>query len=488
MSASAVVRLASAARPLRAGSALARSSPLSPVRLVLPNFIRLYASKSYPKYTIIDMPALSPTMTQGNVGKWAKNIGDALAPGEVLVEIETDKAQMDYEFQDDGYLAKIFLEEGAKDVPVGKPIGLYVPEKDDVAAFADFSLADAQAAEAGGAPAAPAAAEPAAAPAAAPVTAAASTPAPAKSEEEPLPSPGRILASPIAKMIALEKGIPLKDIKGSGPGGRIIKADVEAYTPPVVAAAPTAAAPKTAASPAASAPAASTYVDMPLTSMRKTIASRLSASWTGNPHYFVSSTLTVSKLLKLREALNSTAEGRYKLSVNDFLVKAMALASLQVPTANSAYLEAEGVIRQYSVVDVSVAVSTPTGLITPIVRNAHAKGLATISKEIKDLGKRARDGKLKPDEYTGGTITISNMGMNPAVSSFTSIINPPQSSILAIGTVERRAVEDVDGGIKFEDVMTVTGSFDHRVVDGAVGGEWMKALKRVVENPLELML
>lgn len=291
------------------------------------------------------------------------------------------------------------------------------------------------------------------------------------------------MASPIAKAIALEKGIPLKDIKGSGPGGRIIKKDVEAYKPP--APAPTA----SKAAPAAAAAAASgTYEDIPISSMRKTIASRLTASTQTSPHYFVSSTITVSKLLKLREALNSTADGRYRLSVNDFLIKAMALASLRVPTANSAWLEAEGVIRQYSVVDVSVAVSTPTGLITPIVKNAHAKGLATISKEIKDLGKRARDGKLKPEEYTGGTITISNMGMNSAVSSFTSIINPPQSSILAIGTTERRAVEDIDGGIKFEDVITVTGSFDHRVVDGAVGGEWIKAFKTILENPLELLL
>ncbi|KAK9359974.1 2-oxoacid dehydrogenases acyltransferase-domain-containing protein [Lipomyces starkeyi] len=477
MSATIVARLASATAVRRAANACVRSSSPLHQRLVLPNLIRLYASKSYPPHSIIDMPALSPTMTQGNVGKWSKAVGDALAPGEILVEIETDKAQMDFEFQDDGYLAKILLEEGAKDVPVGKPIGVYVPNEEDVGAFADYTL-DEAITEHGGKPASapePAAAPAAAAPSSTPKAASAAEPA----DEPELPTVNRILASPIAKTIALEKGIPLKDIKGSGPGGRIIKADVEAYKAPASKAVPTA---------APSAPAAATFDDIPISSMRKTIASRLTSSVQTSPHYFVTSTVTVSKLLKLREALNSTADGRYRLSVNDFLVKAMALASLQVPIANSAWLEAEGVIRQYSVVDVSVAVSTPTGLITPIVKNAHAKGLAAISKEVKDLGKRARDGKLKPEEYSGGTVTISNMGMNSAVTSFTSIINPPQSTILAVGTTERKAVEDVDGGIKFEDVITVTGSFDHRVVDGAVGGEWIKAFKRIVENPLELLL
>ncbi|KAK9433722.1 2-oxoacid dehydrogenases acyltransferase-domain-containing protein [Lipomyces doorenjongii] len=479
MSATIVARLASATAVRRAANACVRSSSPLHQRLVLPNLIRLYASKSYPPHTIIDMPALSPTMTQGNVGKWAKAVGDALGPGEILVEIETDKAQMDFEFQDDGYLAKILLEEGAKDVPVGKPIGVYVPNEEDVGAFADYTL-DEAITEHGGKPASAPEPEPSAAPAAA---AASSTPkaAPAAepADEPEAPTVKRILASPIAKTIALEKGIPLKDIKGSGPGGRIVKADVEAYKPPATKAVPTAA-PLTQA--------AATFDDIPISSMRKTIASRLTSSVQTSPHYFVSSTVIVSKLLKLREALNSTADGRYRLSVNDFLVKAMALASLQVPIANSAWLEAEGVIRQYSVVDVSVAVSTPNGLITPIVKNAHAKGLAAISKEVKDLGKRARDGKLKPEEYSGGTVTISNMGMNSAVTSFTSIINPPQSTILAVGTTERKAVEDVDGGIKFEDVITVTGSFDHRVVDGAVGGEWIKAFKRIIENPLELLL
>jgi pyruvate dehydrogenase E2 component (dihydrolipoamide acetyltransferase) len=285
-------------------------------------------------------------------------------------------------------------------------------------------------------------------------------------------------------MIALEKGIPLKDVKGSGPNGRIVKRDVENWKP---AAAPAAA---PAASPAAAAPAGAIYEDIPITMMRKTIANRLTESKRINPDYIVSSTVSVSKLQKLRQSLNASSNGEFKLSINDILIKAIAIASQRVPQVNSHWLENEGVIRQYKNVDVSVAVATPTGLITPVVKNAHAKGLVAISKEAKELGKKARDGKLTPEEYQGGTITISNMGMNHAVSLFTAIINPPQAAILAVGTVERRAIEDPESetGVAFDDVMALTASFDHKVVDGAVGGEWIKALKQVIENPLELML
>lgn len=460
---------------------------------------RHYAS--FPPHTVIGMPALSPTMTQGNVGAWQKAIGDQLSPGDVLVEIETDKAQMDFEFQEEGFLAKILVEQGSKDVPVGTPIGVYVDDAADVAAFADFSASDAGSAPAAAPaePAAPAAPEPAAAPT--PAAAAPSTPPPAATPAATSSSSdsGRIKASPIAKQIALEKGIPLKDIKGTGPDGRIIKRDVESWTPPAAAAAPAPAAKPSApaASPAAAAPAASViapgvaYQDIPISQMRKTIATRLQQSKNTAPHYTVSSTMSVSKLLKLRGALNAGAEnGEYRISVNDMLIKAMAVANLKVPTVNTSWLDAEGVLRQYTNVDVSVAVATPTGLITPVIKSANLKGLAAISNEIKALGKKARDGKLLPEEYQGGTVTISNMGMNPAVSHFTAIINPPQSAILAVGTTERRAVEDPssENGFVFDSVMTVTASFDHRVVDGAVGAEWIKALKKVVENPIELML
>lgn len=224
--------------------------------------------------------------------------------------------------------------------------------------------------------------------------------------------------------------------------------------------------------------------------MRKTIASRLQESVQKNPHFFVTSSLSVTKLLKLRQALNSSSEGKYKLSVNDFLIKAIAAASKKVPAVNSSWRE--GSIRQFNTVDVSVAVSTPTGLITPIVTGVDARGLESISGKVKELAKKARDNKLKPEEYQGGTISISNMGMNAAVDHFTAVINPPQAAILAVGTTKKVAVpvENDDGttGVEWDDQITVTASFDHKVVDGAVGAEWIREFKKVIENPLELLL
>jgi pyruvate dehydrogenase E2 component (dihydrolipoamide acetyltransferase) len=282
------------------------------------------------------------------------------------------------------------------------------------------------------------------------------------------------LISPVAKALALEQGVPIKTLKGTGRGGQITKEDVEKYKPSTTAAGPS-------------------YEDIPLTFMRKTIASRLQQSIRENPHYFVSATLSVTKLLKLRQALNASAEGKYKLSVNDFLVKACAAALLRVPTVNSSWREENGqvFIRQHNTVDVSVAVATPVGLITPVVKNVQNLGLASISNQIKDLGKRGRDNKLKPEEYQGGTFTISNMGMNPAVERFTAIINPPQAAILAVGTLRKAPVPiatEEGTSLEWDDQIVVTGSFDHKVVDGAVAGEWIKELKRVVENPLELLL
>ena len=253
--------------------------------------------------------------------------------------------------------------------------------------------------------------------------------------------------------------------------------------------------PAAAASPAASATGPPTYEDTPATSMRKTIASRLTQSMNQNPHYFVASSVSVTKLLKLRAALNASAAGAYKLSVNDFLIKAVAVAAKKVPLANSSWREIDGqvVIRTHHVVDVSVAVSTPIGLMTPIVRNVTGSGLQTISAQIKDLGKRARDGKLKPEEYQGGTITISNMGMNEAIDRFTAVINPPQATIVAVGAVKkvavpREGVEDGAEGFEWDEQIVLTGSFDHKVVDGAVGGEYMRELKKVIESPLNMVL
>ncbi|KAL3455797.1 2-oxoacid dehydrogenases acyltransferase-domain-containing protein [Aspergillus heterothallicus] len=440
---------------------------------------RFYASKSFPPHTIISMPALSPTMSAGNIGAWQKKAGDGLQPGDVLVEIETDKAQMDFEFQEEGVLAKVLKETGEKDVSVGSPIAVLVEEGVDVSAFESFSLEDAGEG-AGGAPAK----ESAEAPNETPKASEPSTPEPTPGAYEPDTSGEKLQPSldrepsisPAAKALALEKGVPIKALKGTGRGGQITKEDVEKFK---------------STAPAAAAEAGSE--DIPLTSMRKTIATRLQQSWNQNPHFFVSTTLSVTKLLKLRQALNASADGKYKLSVNDFLVKACAVALQKVPQVNSSWTEENGqvVIRQHKAADISVAVATPVGLITPIVKNAQGLGLSSISNQIKDLGKRAKDNKLKPEEFQGGTFTISNMGMNPAVERFTAVINPPQAGILAVGTTRKVAVpvETEEGtSVEWDDQIVVTGSFDHRVVDGAVGAEWIKELKKVVENPLELML
>lgn len=443
---------------------------------------RWYSSK-FPSHTVINMPALSPTMTQGNIASWSKKEGDELAPGEPIAEIETDKATMDFEFQEEGYLAKILLGDGSQDVPVGKPIAVYVEDSGDVLAFENFTAEDAG--EGAAKPKEEAKEEPKEEPKEqkeskeSKESSESKESKPAAKTSAPKPS-GRIFASPLAKTIALEKGISLKNVKGTGPNGRIVAKDLDSIKESTPAA-------------AAAAPAAATggsYTDTPLTNMRKTIASRLLQSTQQSPTYIVSSEISVSKLLKLRQSLNASAEDRYRLSVNDLLIKAIAKASLRVPEVNSAWLGDQGVIRTYNYVDVSVAVATPTGLITPIVKNADTKGLAAISTEIKDLGKRAKANKLAPEEFQGGTVTISNLGMNHAVNSFTSIINPPQTSIFAIGTVTKKAVpSDVnEQGFVFDDVMTITGTFDHRVIDGALGGEFMKALKKIVENPLELLV
>ena len=354
-------------------------------------------------------------------------------------------------------------------------------EGTDVASFESFSLEDAGGDKSGApaeekkeAPESKGAAEAAPAPSAEPEPVAQE---PETTGEKLQPSLDREpVISPAAKALALEKGVSIKSLKGTGRGGQITKEDVEKAQ---------------ASAPAGAAGAA--YEDIPLTSMRKTIASRLQQSTRENPHYFVSTTLSVSKLMKLRQALNASSEGKFKLSVNDFLVKACGVALLKVPAVNSSWREENGqvVIRQSKSADVSVAVATPAGLITPVVKNVQGLGLSSISNQVKDLGKRARDNKLKPEEYQGGTFTISNMGMNDAVERFTAVINPPQAGILAVGTTRKVAVpvETEEGtSVEWDDQIIVTGSFDHKVVDGAVGAEWIKELKKVIENPLELLL
>ena len=358
--------------------------------------------------------------------------------------------------------------------PPPQPIAILVEEGTDVSAFAEFTLKDAG----GDAGAAAPPQQEQASSESAPTPA--STPAP---EPEETGSGGKLEpaldrepnVSAAAKRLAAEKGVSLKGLKGTGPAGKITEEDVK----------------KASSAPAAGAAVSGAlYEDIPISGMRKTIASRLKESVAENPHYFVTSALSVSKLLKLRQALNSTSEGKYKLSVNDFLIKAIAVASRKVPAVNSSWRD--GFIRQFNTVDVSVAVSTPNGLITPIVKGVEGRGLESISSAVKELAKKARDNKLKPDEYQGGTISISNMGMNPAVERFTAVINPPQAAILAIGSTKKVAIpaeaEDGTTTVEWDDQIVVTGSFDHKVVDGAVGAEWMRELKKAIENPLELLL
>lgn len=463
------------------------------------------------------MPALSPTMTQGNIGTWQKNAGDAITPGDVLVEIETDKAQMDFEFQEEGFIAKTLLDSGAKDVPVGSPIAILVENEDDVSAFADFTIADAggkeKSAKANTSVKEPESGEkpqekqeestkstpPTAAKqesSSEKSSASESKPAAAEkpaAEESSSTSGGRIFASPVARRLAEEKGIALRDVKGSGPDGRVVKADIENHKPAKAVAAPapakgeSAPADKPAKVSQAGASAEAAYTDIALTGMRKTIAARLAESKQNSPHYYLTVSINMDKTLKLREALNLAADGRYKLSVNDFIVKATAQALKEVPEANSAWYGE--FIRQNHNADICIAVATPNGLITPIIKSAQSIGLSTISNRSKKLAKKAREGKLKPDEYQGGTFTISNLGMF-GIQNFTAIINPPQACILAVGeTSDVLALDPTsEKGFKSIKVMQATLSSDHRVVDGAVGAKWTKAFKRILENPLELLL
>ncbi|KRZ09794.1 Dihydrolipoyllysine-residue acetyltransferase component of pyruvate dehydrogenase complex, mitochondrial [Trichinella pseudospiralis] len=444
---------------------------INSLRVVLKNL------GSLPSHTKVHMPALSPTMEKGNVVSWKKKEGEEVAEGDLLCEIETDKATMGFESGDEGYLAKIVIPEGSKDVPVGNLLCVIVENADDVEAFSKLSaeeLGAQPAAAPAAAPTAPPAAAPAATPAAAPpppVTAAA---APAAPKPPVAAAPGgRVFASPLAKKLAGEQKIDLQSLKGTGPEGRILAGDL---SQPAAA----------GARMQVVVPAGGKFTDIELSNMRKTIARRLLESKTAIPHYYLTVEIFVDKILQLRSKLNDELkkENR-KISVNDFIVKASALACKQVPEVNSFWMET--FIRRNEFVDVSVAVSTDTGLITPIVFNADSKGILEISEEIIALSTRARAGQLKPEEFQGGTFTVSNLGMF-GVNHFTAIINPPQSAILAVGTVQKRVVLDEDKRCAEASVLTVTLSCDHRIIDGAVGAKWLQQLKRYLEKPYTMLL
>ncbi|XP_061105072.1 dihydrolipoyllysine-residue acetyltransferase component of pyruvate dehydrogenase complex, mitochondrial isoform X2 [Conger conger] len=444
---------------------------------------------SYPSHMKILLPALSPTMTMGTVQRWEKKVGEKLSEGDLLAEIETDKATIGFEVQEEGYLAKIMITEGTRDVPLGTPLCIIVEKEADIAAFADYVETGVAEIMTPPPPPAPVAAPtPPPPPAVAPAAVPAAVPAAAPKD--------RVFASPLAKKLAAEKGISLAQVKGTGPDGRVTRKDIESFVPPKPAPAPPV---EPAVAPAAPAPApvaptpavaaapTGTFTDIPISNIRKVIAQRLMQSKQTIPHYYLSVDVNMDQVLELRKELNQEVKAdNIKLSVNDFIIKASALACLKVPEANSSWLDT--VIRQNHVVDVSVAVSTANGLITPIVFNAHIKGLATISQDVGSLAAKARDGKLQPHEFQGGTFTISNLGMF-GIKNFSAIINPPQACILAVGGSERRLLPaDNEKGFDVASMMSVTLSCDHRVVDGAVGAQWLAEFRKFLEKPVTMLL
>ncbi|MBI2253941.1 MAG: pyruvate dehydrogenase complex dihydrolipoamide acetyltransferase [Proteobacteria bacterium] len=423
------------------------------------------------------MPALSPTMTEGNLAKWLKKEGDAVKAGDVLAEIETDKATMEVEAVDEGTLAKILVPGGAQGVKVNDVIAVLIEEGEDASAIS-------------AAPTTKTAPAPTAAPAAPPAKAEAA-PA-AKPAATPAAAGGRVIASPLAKRIAEQQSIDLSSIKGSGPNGRIVKADLEGAPKGGAKPAPAAAAAK-APSAAPAIPGAAQFGEpefelIPHTSMRKTIARRLQESKQFVPHFYLTVDCEIDKLLKLREEVNAASPkdgpGAYKVSVNDFVVKASAVALKQVPAANASWSD-DGV-KMYKSADISVAVAIPGGLITPILRHADRKRITELSVEMKDLAGRAKQGKLKPEDYTGGSFSVSNLGMF-GIKSFSAVINPPQACILAVGAGEERAVVK-NGQLTVANVMSCTLSVDHRAVDGAIGAEFLAAFKRLIEQPLAMLV
>ena len=423
--------------------------------------------------TELKMPALSPTMEEGTLAKWLVKEGDTVRSGDILAEIETDKATMEFEAVDEGTIAKILVPEGSDGVKVGTPIALLAGEGEDASAAASAPAPKPEAAPAPKAAEAPKAAP--APPPQAPVEtpAAPAEPAPARQEGE------RIKASPLARRLAEAQGIDLATLKGSGPGGRIVRADLGA------AAGGAMAAPKAAAAvSAAPAEGEIPHEVVKLSNMRKTIARRLTESKQQIPHIYLTVDIQLDALLKLRSEINAGLEARkIKLSVNDLLIKALAAALIEVPECNVSF--AGDNLLKYSRADISVAVSIPGGLITPIIVNADGKSVSAISTEMKDLAARAKDGKLQPHEYQGGTASISNMGMY-GIKAFDAVINPPQAMIMAIGAGEKRPYV-INDSLQIATVMSATGSFDHRAIDGADGARLMQAFKRLVENPLGML-
>ncbi len=406
------------------------------------------------------MPALSPTMTEGTLAKWLKKEGDMVKSGDVIAEIETDKATMEVESADEGKLGKILIQAGTSGVAVNTPIAILLEEGEESVAIKSAPPVNTN-----------------------PEPPLSSPPASAPQKIVPVVEGERVFATPLARRIAQQKGVDLKLVKGSGPHGRIVKQDLETIPEKQTAAKP---------APLSSGPNAKsladaygmTYKELPNNNIKKVVARRLLESKQSVPHFYLSVDCNLTSLLAARAALNEQGKGAYKLSVNDFVIKAVAVALKAYPAANTAWTD-EAVL-QFDHADISVAVATPNGLITPIIKAAETKGLAQISSEMKDLAGRAREGKLKPEEFQGGTFSISNLGMF-GVSNFQAIINPPQACILAVGAgIEKPIVQN--GKIEVATVMTVTLSVDHRAVDGAVGAEFLQFFKQYIENPVFMLV
>jgi pyruvate dehydrogenase E2 component (dihydrolipoamide acetyltransferase) len=411
----------------------------------------------------LKMPALSPTMEEGTLARWLVKEGDTVSSGDLIAEIETDKATMEFEAVDEGKIGKILVAEGTEGVKVGTVIAL-IQDEEAVAAPA------------------PKKEEPKPAPRPEPEVAKAAAAAP-KPAAPPAAPGDRIKASPLAKRLAAAQGIDLSKISGSGPNGRIVKADLEG-APEGKAPAPS---PEAAPAPAAAPAPVSTDIPhetVKLSNMRKVIARRLTESKQQVPHIYLTVDIQLDALLKLRTELNAALESRgVKLSVNDMLIKALGVALIEVPACNVAF--AGDTLIKYARADISVAVSIPGGLITPIVADAANKGMAAIATEMKELAARAKEGKLQPHEYQGGTASLSNMGMY-GIKQFEAVINPPQAMIMAIGAGEKRPYV-INDSLQIATVMSATGSFDHRAIDGADGAQLMAAFKRLVENPLGML-
>ncbi|XP_010462335.1 PREDICTED: dihydrolipoyllysine-residue acetyltransferase component 3 of pyruvate dehydrogenase complex, mitochondrial-like [Camelina sativa] len=431
-----------------------------------------------PPHQEIGMPSLSPTMTEGNIARWLKKEGDKVAPGEVLCEVETDKATVEMECMEEGYLAKIVKEEGSKEIQVGEVIAITVEDEEDIGKFKDYTPSST-------ADAAPTKAEPTPTPPKEEKVEQPSTPPEPKASKPSAPPTGdRVFASPLARKLAEDNNVPLSNIKGTGPEGRIVKADIDEY----LASGGKGATAKPSKSTDSKAPALD-YVDIPHSQIRKVTASRLAFSKQTIPHYYLTVDTCVDKLMGLRSQLNSfqEASGGKRISVNDLVVKAAALALRKVPQCNSSWTD--DYIRQFKNVNINVAVQTENGLYVPVVKDADKKGLSTIGEEVRLLAQKARENSLKPEDYEGGTFTVSNLGGPFGVKQFCAVVNPPQAAILAIGSAEKRVVPG-NGPDQFNsaDYMPVTLSCDHRVVDGAIGAEWLKAFKGYIENPESMLL